>query len=65
MARVSSLAICINALAPATLAAPPVGSKDRETTTPIKHVIVIDGENRSFDHTFGLYRPRDEDQTVR
>jgi phospholipase C len=55
----------MNALAPATLAAPPVGSSDQNTTTPIKHVIVIYGENRSFDHTFGLYQPRDEDQTIR
>jgi len=29
-----------------------------DTRTPIKHVIVIIGENRSFDHVFGLYRPR-------
>lgn len=29
-----------------------------DTATPIKHVIVIIGENRSFDHLFGLYRPR-------
>lgn len=27
------------------------------TTTPIKHVIVIIGENRTFDHVFGAYRP--------
>jgi phospholipase C len=27
------------------------------TTTPIKHVIVIIGENRSFDHVFATYRP--------
>lgn len=26
--------------------------------TPIKHVITIIGENRSFDHVFGLYKPR-------
>jgi acid phosphatase len=25
--------------------------------TPIKHVIVLIGENRTFDHTFGTYRP--------
>jgi phospholipase C len=25
---------------------------DDNTTTPIKHVIVIIGENRSFDHVF-------------
>jgi acid phosphatase len=33
------------------------------TLTPIKHVIVIIGENRSFDHVFGLYRPR-KGQTI-
>ena len=26
--------------------------------TPIKHVIVIIGENRSFDHVFATYVPR-------
>jgi phospholipase C len=30
---------------------------DANTTTPIKHVIVIIGENRSFDHVFATYRP--------
>jgi phospholipase C len=28
------------------------------TATPIKHVIVIIGENRSFDHVFATYQPR-------
>src|ERR1700724_2563776 len=28
------------------------------TATPIKHVIVLIGENRSFDNVFGMYRPR-------
>jgi phospholipase C len=28
------------------------------TTTPIKHVIVIIGENRTFDHVFGTYTPK-------
>ncbi len=28
------------------------------TTSPIKHVIVIIGENRSFDHVFATYVPR-------
>ncbi len=36
---------------------------DNETTTPIKHVIVIIGENRSFDHVFATYQPR-HGQTV-
>lgn len=37
------------------LAGPPAGLNDNATTTPIKHVIVIVGENRSFDHMFGTY----------
>ena len=32
-------------------------SNDNNTTTPIKHVIVIIGENRSFDHVFATYQP--------
>jgi phospholipase C len=36
-------------------AAPP--SRDADTSTPIKHVIVIIGENRSFDHVFATYVP--------
>jgi phospholipase C len=37
--------------APAQAAAGP------KTKTPIKHVIVIIGENRSFDHVFATYKP--------
>lgn len=29
-----------------------------KTTTPIKHVIVIIGENRSFDHVYATYQPK-------
>ena len=32
-------------------------SRDADTATPIKHVIVIIGENRSFDHVFATYVP--------
>src|SRR5271168_915769 len=28
------------------------------TTSPIKHLIVIIGENRSFDHVFATYQPK-------
>ncbi len=34
-------------------------SNDRKTDSPIKHVIVIIGENRTFDHLFATYKPRD------
>ena len=33
-------------------------SRDSKTATPIKHVIVIIGENRSFDHVFATYVPK-------
>ncbi len=32
-------------------------SNDRKTDSPIKHVIVIVGENRTFDHVFATYEP--------
>jgi phospholipase C len=33
-------------------------NRSSDTATPIKHVIVIIGENRSFDHVFATYVPR-------
>ena len=33
-------------------------ANDNKTTSPIKHVIVIIGENRSFDHVFATYVPK-------
>ncbi len=41
----------------------PQNSPDNNTVTPIKHVIVIIGENRSFDHVFATYVPK-HGQTV-
>ncbi|MGB6744423.1 MAG: phosphoesterase, partial [Terracidiphilus sp.] len=37
---------------------PSTRSRDNDTSTPIKHVIVIIGENRSFDHVFATYVPK-------
>lgn len=40
----------------------PIGgasTNDRKTASPIKHVIVMLGENRTFDHQFATYEPRD------
>ncbi|MGC1372820.1 MAG: alkaline phosphatase family protein [Candidatus Sulfotelmatobacter sp.] len=42
----------------ADAAAKPAASRDAATTSPIKHVIVIIGENRSFDHVFATYVPK-------
>ena len=35
-----------------------LGANDDKTTSPIKHVIVIIGENRTFDHLYGTYIPK-------
>ena len=35
-----------------------------KTATPIKHVIIIVGENRSFDHVFATYQPKGKDEKV-
>jgi len=42
------------------LAVPARADEDhRRTKTPIKHVIIIVGENRTFDHLFATYKPKD------
>ena len=33
------------------------GGADAKTSSPIKHVIIIIGENRTFDHVFATYKP--------
>ena len=42
---------------PATMSPVALGENDRAAVTPIKHVIVIIGENRSFDNLFATYTP--------
>ena len=34
------------------------------TASPIKHVIILIGENRGLDHTFGVYKPKGAGQTI-
>ncbi len=49
------------ALLPMTLAGPvaaPATAEQHHTRTPIKHVVVIIGENRTFDHIFATYKPK-------
>src|ERR1035438_9543035 len=41
---------------------PPTGNGS--TTTPIKHVIIVIGENHSFDNIFATYQPGDKTQHV-
>lgn len=45
----------------ATRAASDAAATPPPTSTPIKHVIVLIGENRSFDHLFGTYVPQSND----
>jgi len=52
----SLFALLVNLGAPATSAAQ--DDKHSKTATPIKHVIVIIGENRTFDHVFATYQPK-------
>src|SRR6201988_3533428 len=35
-----------------------------KTASPIKHVIILIGENRGLDHTFGVYKPKGKGQTI-
>jgi len=39
-------------------AEPPQPIRDNDARTPIKHLIVIIGENRSFDHVFATFVPK-------
>jgi len=58
------LGLCALALAQLSLGATLTNaaqSEDANTRTPIKHVIVIIGENRSFDHVFATYVPKSGD----
>ena len=48
------LSTIMNVVDPPSLAAE---TRKHPTTTPIQHVIVIVGENRTFDHLFATYKP--------
>ncbi len=37
---------------------------DTRTASPIKHVIILIGENRGLDHTFGVYRPKGHGEKI-
>jgi phospholipase C len=64
LSGVALCAIAISTMAPLAVAAVDIGGNDGNTTTPIKHVIVIIGENRSFDHVFATYQPVRKGETV-
>ncbi|HEY2106583.1 MAG TPA: alkaline phosphatase family protein [Candidatus Binataceae bacterium] len=53
--RKSAVAAILTLLIIAGAARSARGGKPPQTATPIKHVVVIFDENRSFDHYFGIY----------
>jgi len=53
--RKSAVAVVLILLMIASAATSAHSGKPPQTATPIKHVIVIFDENRSFDHYFGVY----------
>ncbi len=65
-AGASAAALSALSLAATAQAADPDPPADAlKTASPIKHVIIIVGENRSFDHVFATYIPRNKRERVR
>ena len=63
LSSVALYAMIANTMAPLAMAGQS-GSNDGNTATPIKHVIVIIGENRTFDHVFATYQAQNKKDTV-
>lgn len=58
MRPIVMLVACASTLPLAAIAGgAPAGAEALRTATPIKHVILVIGENRSFDNMFGTYLP--------
>src|SRR6202040_1893540 len=49
---------------PVYSADPDTATDQLKTATPIKHLIVVIGENRSFDHVLGIYAPKSGDSIL-
>src|SRR5215470_13644290 len=61
----SVLVLASAALVISAFAADPDSAVDKiRTATPIKHVLIIVGENRSFDHLYATYVPKHDDERV-
>ena len=57
---VATAALLANAIVPIVQAR----ADDNATVSPIKHVIIIIGENRTFDHIFATYKPVSGDKVL-
>ena len=44
--------------------APPGAENSSNTVTPIHHVVIVIGENRSFDNLFATYQPPAQGQSA-
>lgn len=66
IAALTAITVAQPALAAAPRAVSPMilGANDAKTLTPIKHVIIIVGENRSYDHIFATLVPKKKGQTT-
>jgi phospholipase C len=49
---------------PVYSADPDTATDQLKTATPIKHVVVVIGENRTFDHVYGTYVPKSGDSIL-
>jgi phospholipase C len=54
----SVISTAVTALVIAAMPCEPAAADDVKTTTPIKHLIVLIGENHTFDNIYGTYKPR-------
>jgi phospholipase C len=61
--RSAAMAGVVTLLAQMVAPAFVTAQEHRQTRTPIQHLIVIIGENRTFDHVFATYKPK-RDQSV-
>ncbi len=57
----SVLIALVSITTPASSQSTGIDPDHQKTATPIKHVIVLIGENRTFDHVFATYVPRGRD----
>ncbi|UZR28585.1 alkaline phosphatase family protein [Methylococcus mesophilus] len=64
--RPVAAALIVTLVAPQTswAAVPTQSPGDLLTRSPIRHLIVVSGENRGFDHVFGTYTPPDPKQKI-
>ena len=62
---VSISALATLAMSGSSRAADPDKAVDHiQTASPIKHVVIIVGENRSFDHLFATYVPKNKEEMI-